>query len=221
LALGLGRDKAVARFQDHVAGVLTFKLNPWAMELSARDEERMLWVNGSNLVAYLRSWLQSDPEGFVSWKNRVLESMPHLEDVQLRELSPGSRILAGMRHVGSKEILLGLASFSEGERALLALHAIVGLAHGNRVIALDEPDNFLAPSEVQPVLRLFTIEPPKKKRAQLIVITHHPRSIDYLAPYATWLFERQEAGFSRMRRLQFDRESGESASESVLAELAT
>jgi predicted ATPase len=103
----------------------------------------------------------------------------------------------------------------------LALHAIVGLANSDRLIGLDEPDNFLAPSEVQPVLRLFTVAPPKKSSAQLIVVTHHPRSIDYLAPYATWIFERQEAGFSRMRRLKFDRESGESASESVLAELAT
>lgn len=221
LALGLGSDAGVSRFQQHIASVLTFKLNPWAMELSARDEDRILWATGGNLVAYLRSWLQSDPEGFVGWKSRVLETMPHLEDIQLRELSPGSRILAGMRHVDGKETLLGLANFSEGERALLALHAIVGLAHGDRLIGLDEPDNFLAPSEVQPVLRLFTVEPPKKSSAQLIVVTHHPRSIDYLAPYATWMFERQEAGFSRVRRLNFDRESGESASESVLAELAT
>lgn len=221
LALGLGTDAAVARFQEHIANVLTFRLNPWAMEMSARDEDRVLWTTGGNLVAYLRSWLQSDPEGFVGWKSRVLETMPHLEDIQLRELSPGSRILAGMRHVDGREILLSVSNFSEGERALLALHAIVGLAHGNRLIVLDEPDNFLAPSEVQPVLRLFTVAPPKRSSAQLIVVTHHPRSIDYLAPYATWIFERQEAGFSRVRRLQFDRESGESASESVLAELAT
>ncbi|MDP2276332.1 MAG: AAA family ATPase [Archangium sp.] len=220
LALGLGTDPTVSRFQTHVASILTFKLNPWAMELSARDEDRALWTTGGNLVAYLRSWLQSDPEGFVGWKARVLETMPYLEDIQLRELSPGSRILAGMRHVDGKEVLLGLANFSEGERALMALHAIVGLAHGNRVIGLDEPDNFLAPSEVQPVLRLFTVSPPKRSPAQLMVVTHHPRSIDYLAPYATWIFERQEAGFSRVRRLVFDRESGESASESVLAELS-
>jgi predicted ATPase len=220
LALGLGAQGPVQTFLNAVARLLIFRLNPWSMDLQARDEERILWTSGGNLVAFLRAWSQTDPEAFVDWKRRVLAGMPYLEDIQLRELMPGSRMLTGMRHVGGRERLLSLANFSEGERALLALHAIAGLADDGGMIGLDEPDNFLAPSEVQPVLRLFTLTPPSGSAAQLFVVTHHPSSIDYLAAYATWLFERNDDGFSRVRKLEFDRDQGERPTDSLLAELS-
>lgn len=220
LALGLGRDPALARFRASVVGVLVFRLNPWAFETLAREEQRGLMVNGANLVAYLRSWSQSAPKAFLKWRDTVLEGMPQLEDIQLRELVPGSRILVGVRHVGNRETLLSLDSFSEGERALLALHAVSGLSSPGRVIALDEPDNFLSPSEVQPVLRSFTVEVSDESRAQLLIVTHHPESIDYLAAYSTWLFERGNDGLARVRSMTFDREKGERPTDSLLAELS-
>lgn len=133
-------------FLNLVTQLWVFRLNPWSMELQAREEERSLWVSGGNLVGFLRAWSQNDPEAYVAWKRRILAGMPHLEDIQLRELVPGSRILAGMRHFGGRELLLSLSSFSEGERALLALHAIAGIANERRVIALDErpTDSLLA-----------------------------------------------------------------------------
>lgn len=221
LALGLGREPKLDRFLSLALGVLVFKLNPWAFELQAREEQRMLWTNGANLVGYLRSWSQSDPGAYLQWIRGVLTSMPHLEDLQLRELLPGSRLLVGVRHVEGREVLLSLANFSEGERALCALYAIAGLGvSGSRCIGLDEPDNFLAPSEVQPVLRRFTIEAPSDPGPQLFVITHHPESIDYLAAYATWLFERGEDGLTRVKRLEFDRNKGERPTEVLLSEIA-
>lgn len=220
LALGLGRDRLVDRFLSLAFGVLVFRLNPWGFELQAREEQRMLWTSASNLVGYLRAWSQTDPAGYLAWIRIMLESMPHLEDLQLRELVPGSRMLVGVKHVEGREILLSLANFSDGERALCALYAIAGMSSADpRCIGLDEPDNFLAPSEVQPVLRRFTIDAPKEPGPQLFVITHHPESIDYLASYATWLFERGEDGLSRVRRLEFDRTRGERPTDTLLSEI--
>jgi predicted ATPase len=220
LAMGLGLDASVGRFLTLAKGVLVFRLNPWAFELSARDEARMLSVNGMNLVAFLRSWSQSDPASFLKWKKSALEAMPHLEDLQLRELVPGSRMLVGMKHVDGRERLLSLESMSEGERILLALRAIAGLATPQHTIALDEPDNFLAASEVQPVLRSLTLDAEVTPGAQLLIITHHPESIDYLASYPTWFFEKSDDGLARVRRLEFDRSVGERPTDSLLAEMS-
>lgn len=220
LALGIGGQGPIQQFLGLVGQLLVFRLNPWAMELAGREEERMLWVSGGNLTAFLRFWSQTSPEAFLAWKQRVLASMPHLSDLQLRELVPGSRALVGTRHVGGREVLLLVDSFSDGERALLALNAVAGLADAKRSIVLDEPDNFLAPSEVQPVLRLFTLTPPTGSAPQLLVATHHPGSIDYLAAYATWLFERNDDGFTRVRRLEFNLDDGERPTDSLLAELS-
>ena len=116
---------------------------------------------------------------------------------------------------------LTLANFSEGERVLLTLQAIIGLAKSEHIIALDEADNFLAPSEVQPLYRSLTVDSPHEPGPQLFVVTHHPGSIDYLASYATWLFERREDGLARARRLEFDREAGQRTTDALLAELAS
>jgi predicted ATPase len=216
----LGTAPDTRRFQGLVTNLLTFRLNPWSIDLAARREHRMLNVGADNLVGFLRSWSQEDPEAFVAWKRRALTALPALDDLQLRELEAGSRMLLGTKVIDGNEVVMGLDSFSEGERALLVLHAIAGIARRDRLIALDEPDNFLAPSEVQPILREFTIEPPREA-AQLLVVTHHPETIDFLASYSTWLFEKGRDGLARVRKLEFDREAGERPTESLLAELAT
>lgn len=218
LATGLGSTPAIATFLRLVRGLLVFRLNPWSFDIDAREESTALNVDGSNLVAFLKSWSQADPEAFVEWKRRALRALPHFEDVQLRELVPGFRMLVGSKHIDGKEKLLNLASFSEGERVRLALQAIAGL--GATAIGLDEPDNFLAPSEVQPILRTFTVDSPRTKPPQLMIVTHHPESIDYLASYATWLFERNDEGLSRVRRIEFNRDGGERPTDELLAQLA-
>jgi predicted ATPase len=219
-ALGLGLSEAASAFRRQATRTLVFKLNPWAFEPEARREDPVLHVDGSNLVAFLRHWSQEAPEAFLSWKRTARELMPHLDDLQLRELAPGSRMLVGAKLVDGRELLLGLESFSEGERALLVLHAIAALGSPDRLIALDEPDNFLSASEVQPVLRAFTLDAPEGAGPQLFVASHHPESIDYLASYPTWLFERSDQGVSRVRLLEFDRDRGVRPTDSVMAELA-
>jgi predicted ATPase len=220
LAVGIGVNESTSRFSRLVRGLLVFKLNPWSFDAQARGEERILNVDGSNLVAFLRSWSQENPEAFLRWKASALKAMPHLEDLQMKELFPGTRILAGTKQVDGRTLLLSLAQFSEGERVLLALHAISGLALTERYVALDEPDNFLAVSEVQPVLRSFTVDAQNQPAAQLFVITHHPESIDYLASYSNWLFEKTNEGVARVRRLEFNRADGERPTDALLAEFA-
>lgn len=218
LATGLASTPVIATFLRLVRGLLVFRLNPWSFDIDAREESASLNVDGSNLVAFLKSWSQADPEAFVEWKRRALRALPHFENLQLRELVPGFRMLVGSKHIDGQEKLLNLASFSEGERVRLALQAIAGLS--TTAIGLDEPDNFLSPSEVQPLLRSFTVDSPRAKPSQLMVITHHPESIDYLASYATWLFERDDDGLSRIRKMEFNREGGERPTDELLAHLA-
>lgn len=220
VGLGLGSDAGLVKFQTQVTSLLVFRVNPWSFDLSANSENRVLWTSGGNLVAFLRHWSQSDPAAFLDWKSRVLRSMPQVEDLQLREVTPGSRMLVASKQVDGLEMLMSLANLSDGERSLLALQAVAGFVSENDIVALDEPDNFLAPSEIQPVLRQFTVEPLHEPGPQLFVITHHPRSIDYLASYATWLFERDSTGTTRVRRHEFDRSEGERPADSLLVELS-
>lgn len=220
LAMGLGLDDAAIGFAKALIQLRTFRLNPWAFEVASAVEAPLLHVDGSNLVSVLRGWSQNDPESFLGWRTAVKAMMPHLEDVKLRELSPGSRALVGTKLRGGREIGLSLLNFSEGERCLLALHAIAGMTANTRVIALDEPDNFLSLNEIQPIFRRFTIDRDDSAESQLFVVTHHPGAIDYLATYATWMFTKNEEGLTRVNRMVFDHSKDFPASEEILEQEA-
>lgn len=216
VALGLGLDPAAKRFLAQLRGLRVFRLNPWSFEAQSRNEWSVLNSNGSNLVSFLRAWSQSDPAGFLQWNRKAQEVMPQFDDLKLRELAPGNRMLVGSKRVDGSERLISAINFSEGERCLLALYAIAYSSHRG-VLALDEPDNFLSPSEVQPILRTLTGRFEDGLGNQLFVVTHHPESIDYLAAYQTWLFEKSSDGVVRVRPLEFDREGGERPTDALMA----
>ena len=64
---------------------------------------------------------------------------------------------------------------------------------------------------MQPWLRaLSTLAEEQGK--QIILISHHPESIDYLAADAMWRVSREpQGGHSRIARLEPDRDAGETA----------
>ncbi len=57
------------------------------------------------------------------------------------------------------------------------------------MLCFDEPDNFVALSEIQPWLQVLrdTLE---AQGGQAMIVSHHPEVIDYLALDSLWQFER-------------------------------
>ena len=64
-------------------------------------------------------------------------------------------------------------------------------------LLLDEPDNFVGPSEISAIIASLDTA---YENGQLCVISHHPRAIDRLAAHAATLFSL-ENGVTRTRRL--------------------
>ncbi|MGH7490726.1 MAG: AAA family ATPase, partial [bacterium] len=74
---------------------------------------------------------------------------------------------------------LRLDELSDGQRALIAIYTLVHLAGEQDVLFLDEPDNFLALSEIQPWLMVLSDVCGVRPR-QAVICSHHPELIDYL-----------------------------------------
>jgi len=219
LSLGIGPDSRTKRFRSLLASVRQFRLNPWSIDAQAMNEQAVVNIDGSNFVGFLRWWSQSEPAQYLRWSQKIGELLPHYQSVKLREVGVGNRILVGVRVVDGVERAVPFFNFSEGERCLAVLYAIAEQASGFGTLALDEPDNFLSPAEIQPLLRTFVELAQENESLQLFVVTHHPESIDYLAPQVTWLFERPNNDVVRAKEMLFDRTKGERASDSVLADL--
>jgi predicted ATPase len=218
LSTGLGASAKAVRFRDLISRFRLFKINPWNISSNSTVENFQLWNDGSNFVSWLRYLLQDSPDAYMKWRQLFTVSLPQFRGARLLDLGGGARLLQGLlMKPGVEDVGIPFYDFSEGERCLSVLLAIAVRRDRVSVLALDEPDNFLSIREVQPVLKEL-IEPMGGKEPQLFIVTHHPEVIDYLAADSTWMFERTNEQV-RVRRLTFDRESGERASETVKAEL--
>jgi predicted ATPase len=110
-----------------------------------------------------------------------------------------------------KPVALGVRELSDGERVLLVLYALLHGTEPGTFLFLDEPDNFVALRELQPWL-VQLLEAVRSRDAQVIVASHNPETIDYLSAEATVVLSRPGGGPARVGGLDFDRESGMTAS---------
>ena len=67
---------------------------------------------------------------------------------------------------------------SDGQMALCALRAVLDSAPDGSTLVLDNPEAFLAPGEIQPLL--FAIDDMSEERGvQTVVISHHPKTLNW------------------------------------------
>lgn len=72
------------------------------------------------------------------------------------------------------------------------------VVEGNACLFLDEPENYIAIPEIQPWLMELR-DRIEDRGGQVILISHHPEIINYLAPELGILFERTGSGPVRVR----------------------
>jgi len=135
--------------------------------------------------------------------------------LRFRDLGDGNGkllevLLAGGKH-GS--FTTNLPNLSDGERCLIALYAVIH-AHVGRTLIFDEPDNFVALDEIRPWLYQLR-ESADDRKVQIVVASHHPDIIDYLAADDAFMLSRPTGDVARISRLEVDRETGDTASESL------
>lgn len=84
----------------------------------------------------------------------------------------------------------------------------------NYTLCLDEPENFLALPKIQPWLdKLY--DQCHDHHAQALLISHHPKLINYLASDAGYWFSRKNNGPVRTQRVTDEDDTGLSVAELV------
>lgn len=131
---------------------------------------------------------------------------------------------------GRKQAATNFSSLSDGQRMLIALYALLhslrvppeGLDLGrdlpSALLCLDEPDNFIASREIQPWL-VAVQEELRETKSRLLLISHHPESIDYaLIPstgedFSSFWFSRGENLHTRVQPVDPEQVGGLKPSE--------
>lgn len=182
----LGR---LASFKELIEGLWIIQPNPFAMELSSKQDQPFLAKNGMNFASFFDFLNDERPDIRTALEEHLRRAISEFRYFKLERTGDAKYLRAVYgddQHKGNYT----LAEFSEGQRVLAILYsAVLGHLRSGSVLCFDEPDNFVSLPEIQPWLQILR-DALEEQGGQAIIISHHPEVMDYLALDSIWQFER-------------------------------
>ena len=155
-----------------------------------RTEDELLEPMMRNFVGWYRHYSLENMGSIGDLFTALRKALPAFDSIRLKESGEDSRALkAVFSSPAGGTIDYGFDQLSDGQRALIALYSLILLTGDRRVsLFIDEPDNYLALREIQPWLAQAS-ELCGASLEQLVVVSHHPVIIDYMARASgRWFF---------------------------------
>ena len=209
---GLGRTKLNA-VKQRLARLRVVSPDPRVMASVSEDEDRAPLRDLSNLASWYRHLHQEDSERTDAMRERLRDILDGFQTLDLKTEGASRRLTTRWRSgPDAKAIEFTLDELSDGQRVLLGLAMLAAEPEGEEMtLLLDEPDNFVALAEVQPLLMSMGRRP----ELQLLVISHHPEIINLQAREHGLVFERQSLGPTRVRPFEADEQTSLTPAEIV------
>jgi len=211
-------NRNIVSFRTAIESLWRLKPDPARMSSAAAGESDWLAPDLFNFADWYRAKVQEDPEASAALQVDLRNTLVGFVQLRLEALTQRARELRVRFDFGKTTHELPWSELSEGQRLLIALYGFLRFAvkHAT-LLLLDEIENYVALREIQPWLR-SVIDEMSSKDGQLIVVSHHPESIDYLAADAVWVMSRDRlAGHTRISRLEPDLDAGETASAALMS----
>lgn len=211
-------NRRIVSFRTAIESLWRLKPDPAHMGSTAARESDWLAPDLSNFADWYRAKVQEDPEASTALQVDLRNALVGFVQLRLEALTQRARELRVRFDFGKSTHELPWSELSEGQRLLIALYGFLRFAvkHAT-LLLLDEIENYVALPEIQPWLR-SVVDTMSSKGGQLIVVSHHPESIDYLAADAVWVMSRDRlAGHTRISRLEPDLDAGETASAALMS----
>jgi energy-coupling factor transporter ATP-binding protein EcfA2 len=202
----LGPRKAshkLAWFKEWLNKLYCLSIDPSRMGAEGKEEDDYPEDHLENFAAWYGHIIQEQTGSFLNLQKALRESIEGFDSLDLKRVGRKARVLraAFSRPSGDTDgsrkrqrLEFDFDELSDGERTLIALYTLLYCAVGpDTTVCLDEPDNFLALSEIQPWL--FEVwDRVEEVGAQTILISHHPEAIDLLANDCGVVFSRTGLG---------------------------
>lgn len=203
-------------FREAIGGIWAIKPDPQRLGEAAVVESAYLDRDLGNFASWYRSRMPEDPDAADLLRSDLQRVIKGFSTLRLEPISPEVKDLRARFSFGGKSHELGWAMLSDGQRLLIALYGLLRFGFSKAtLIVLDECENYVAPAEIQPWLHAVA-DAAAKRHQQLLVVSHHPESINYLAADAAFrMWRDQNAGHTRIGPLSPDRDAGETAYDAV------
>jgi predicted ATPase len=188
-------NKKLTWFKQRLARFIIVHFNPAMMGSESRQEEiRPNW-DMSNYAAWFRH-LSQDQGTIFDLTNQLRDILPGFKAFKIIPAGVAKILTVDFQQSGTKKTInYKFDELSDGQRVLIVLYTLLHCApdEENYTLCIDEPENFLALPEIQPWLdNLY--DQCQDNQAQALLISHHPKLINYLASHAGYWFNRQDNG---------------------------
>ena len=205
LHLSLLSNADVRRFVEWLDRVHCFDIDAYPGEMLevADSEEREPDFELNNLAGWYRFLVQTYPSENVKLLASLERCLDGFQALKFSSEEDGVRKLrAEFVSPTKKKISYSISELSEGQRCLIALYMILNfLINRGDTVFLDEPDNFISLREIQPWL-LSAEEAAEEHNGQLILISHHPETLNRWARECGLRFFREKNGQVRTERFR-------------------
>jgi energy-coupling factor transporter ATP-binding protein EcfA2 len=206
----------LAWFKRWLRGLTQVQINPWVMSARSERESREPAKDMGNFADWYRHLRLESGSAIFEAMTSLREAIPGLEALDAKEAGLDVRVLqATMRSPNGGTVDVPFSDLSEGQRTLIALYVLLYCAVGeDRMLLIDEPDNFIALAEIQPWL-MKLLDRVDEQSGQVILVSHHPELLDQLADQGGVLLDRPNGGETRVRPFEPPEDSGLKASEII------
>ncbi|CAM1378600.1 AAA family ATPase [Fretibacterium fastidiosum] len=177
LVVGSSNNSRIRRFGKQVASLYAFHLVPALMKQDVEKPMETLALYGENFAAwrFLRATQQLMRQARVVEQSKYF--IPGLVDI--RYIKKGDwHALAVKVEFNGRENDIEFNELSDGQKTLLALYSILANIPNGSTVLIDEPENFLALSELQPWLEAMN-DAWEERDIQFIIISHNPRTLNW------------------------------------------
>lgn len=192
-------NKKLMQFRNVIGNIYVFQINPLSLLAEAKTEDSGPRPDLSNFAAWYRYLSQSNQGQVFKLTEHLREMLPGFEEISLLPFGDAKILVLYFRYDGQR-VSFRFDQLSDGQKLIVALYTILFCTPDEGVtLCIDEPENFLALPEIQPWLNELD-EQVQAGAKQALLISHHPRVINFLAKGSgKWLYRDPASLHTRVK----------------------
>lgn len=174
-----------------------------ARNLPMKGMQKHLDVHGDNLANVVQFMQKEQPKRFKNILDKIATKIPGLEKIDT-EPTQDDRLLLRFYGKGFKEPFFA-QQMSDGTLKIFTYMLLMEDPEPHSFICIEEPENGLYHKLLEILAAEFREHANGKKgSAQIFITTHQPYFVNALEPKEVWVLEKQENGFSTIKRASSD-----------------
>ena len=167
----------IRRFGEMVSKLFAVKIEPEAISQDFKGESRTLGVNGERFPGwhFYHTTNHSEKQSFLI--EQCKNFIPGFVSVNSPLSGDFFRWKVRVKYLG-RSFDLAFRELSDGQKTLFALYSLLTNVPEGATVFIDEPENFLAPGELQPWLDVLH-DVWEERNIQWIMISHNPKTLNW------------------------------------------